>query len=54
MKSAHPGRGITAAGFSALVEDLVGALDAFTVGKAETDQLLATLGPMEGAIVEKR
>jgi hypothetical protein len=37
-----------------LVEDLVGALDKFKVGKAEKDQLLGVLGPMQGAIVEKR
>lgn len=46
--------GITAADFNALVEDLVGALDKFKVGKAEKDQLLAVLGPMQAAIVEKR
>jgi len=46
--------GVTAADFNALVEDLTGALDAFKVGKAEKDQLLAVLGPMQGAIVEKR
>jgi hemoglobin len=54
MKSAHRGMGITAADFNALVEDLVGALDAFKVAKADKDQLLAVLGPMQGAIVEKR
>ena len=54
MKSAHRGMGITAADFNALVEDLVGALDAFKVAKADKDQLLAVLGPMQGAIVEKK
>jgi hemoglobin len=54
MKSAHRGMGIIAAGFNALVEDLVGALDAFKVAKADKDQLLAVLGPMQGAIVEKK
>jgi len=54
MKSAHRGMGITAADFNALVEDLVGALDAFKVAKADKDQLLAVLGPMQGAIVEKQ
>ena len=54
MKTAHQGMGITAADFNALVEDLVGALDKFKVGKAEKDQLLGVLGPMQGQIVEKR
>jgi hemoglobin len=54
MKTAHQGMGITAADFNALVEDLVGALDKFKVGAAEKDQLLGVLGPMQGAIVEKR
>jgi hypothetical protein len=35
-------------------QDLAGALDAFKVGKAERERLLAVLGPMQGAIVEKR
>jgi len=54
MKTAHQGMGITAADFNALVEDLVGALDTFKVGAAEKTQLLGVLGPMQGAIVEKR
>ena len=54
MKAAHQGMGISAADFNALVEDLVGALDKFKVGKAEKDQLLGVLGPMQSAIVEKR
>jgi hemoglobin len=54
MKTAHQGMGISAADFNALIEDLVGALDKFKVGKAEKDQLLGVLGPMQGAIVEKR
>jgi hemoglobin len=54
MKSAHMGMGISGADFSALVEDLVGALDKFKVGKMEKDQLLAALGPMKGDIVEKQ
>ena len=54
MKTAHQGMGITATDFNALVEDLVGALDTFKVGAAEKDQLLGVLGPMQGAIVEKR
>ena len=54
MKTAHQGMGITTADFNALVEDLVGALDKFKVGAAEKNQLLGVLGPMQGAIVEKR
>jgi len=54
MKTAHQGMGISTGDFNALVEDLVGALDKFKVGKAEKDQLLGVLGPMQSAIVEKR
>jgi hemoglobin len=54
MKAAHQGMGITTADFNALVEDLAGALDKFKVGKAEKDQLLGVLGPMQSAIVDKR
>ena len=53
MKSAHMGMGITTADFTALVEDLVGALDKFHVGQMEKDQLLGALGGMKGDIVEK-
>src|SRR5437773_796194 len=54
MKTSHQGMGITRADFNALVEDLVGALDKFKVGAAEKNQLLGVLGPMQGAIVEKK
>ena len=54
MKTAHQGMGISSADFNALVEDLVGALDTFKVGAAEKNQLLGVLGPMQGAIVEKK
>jgi hemoglobin len=53
MKTAHAGMGITSADFSALAEDLVGALDRFQVGATEKDQLLAAIGPMKKDIVEK-
>ena len=53
MKTAHMGMGVSGADFNALVEDLVGALDKFKVGKTEKDQLLGALGPMKGDIVEK-
>ena len=36
------------------LEDLVGALDKFKVGKTEKDQLLGALGPMKTDIVEKK
>src|SRR6202030_3537087 len=47
MKSAHMGMGISGADFDALLRDLVGALDKFTVGSHEKDQLLGALGPMK-------
>jgi hemoglobin len=53
MKSAHAGMGISGADFTALVEDLVGALDKFKVGDKEKNDLLAVLGPMKSDIVEK-
>jgi len=53
MKSAHQGMGIADADFSALVEDLVKALDKFKVGDTEKNQLLGALGPMKTDIVEK-
>jgi len=51
MKAAHDGMMITTADFNALVEDLVGALDKFKVGKKEQGELLAVLGAMKGDIV---
>jgi hemoglobin len=54
MKTAHMGMGVSGAGFDALVEDLVGALDKFKVGAHEKDQLLGVLGPMKADIVEKK
>ncbi|HZP48137.1 MAG TPA: group 1 truncated hemoglobin [Vicinamibacterales bacterium] len=53
MKSAHMGLGVSGGDFGALVEDLVGALDAFKVPAHEKDQLLGALAPMKGDIVEK-
>ena len=53
MKTAHAGMGISSADFTALVEDLVGALDKFHVGPTEKEQLLGALGPMKADIVEK-
>jgi len=54
MKTAHMGMGVGGGDFDALVEDLVGALDAFHAGAHEKDQLLGALGPMKSDIVEKR
>jgi hemoglobin len=53
MKTAHMGMGISSADFTALVEDLVGALDKFKVGEKEKNELLGALGPMKSDIVEK-
>jgi hemoglobin len=52
MKAAHKGMGVGSADFSALVEDLVGALDKFKVPEKEKGDLLAVLGPMKSDIVE--
>jgi len=53
MKTAHKGMGISSDNFSALVEDLVKALNKFNVGATEQGELLGALGPMKGDIVEK-
>lgn len=53
MKTAHAGMGIDGPAFDALVEDLVKALDKFSVPEQEKSELLAVLGPMRGDIVEK-
>jgi hemoglobin len=53
MKAAHAGMGVSGADFTALVEDLGGALDKFNVGSHEKEQLLGALGPTKGEIVEK-
>ena len=54
MKQTHAGMGVTDTAFTALVEDLVAALDHHKVGKTEKDDLLAVLGPMKSDIVEKQ
>jgi hemoglobin len=53
MKSAHAGMGVTSADFTALVEDLSGALDKFKVGEKEKGELLGALGPMKSDIVTR-
>ena len=52
MKDAHKGMGVKDGDFTALVEDLVKALDKFKVGEKEKNELLGALGPMKGDIVE--
>jgi len=51
MKTTHAGMGIDQAAFDALVEDLVKALDKFSVPEREKGELLALLGPMKADIV---
>jgi hemoglobin len=53
MKTAHAGMAIDDAAFNALVEDLVKALDKFSVPQQERDELLGLLAPMRSDIVEK-
>ena len=52
MKEAHAGMGVTSGEFDALVQDLVGTLNHFKVGKKEQDEILAVLGPLKADIVE--
>ena len=52
MRETHTDMGVTRGEFNALVEDLVATLNHFGVGRAEQDELLAILGPLQGDIVE--
>ncbi len=52
MKTTHAGMRITSAEFTALVEDLVAALNTLNVPKTEQNELLGLLGPMQSDIVE--
>ncbi|GJL52626.1 MAG: cyanoglobin [Nitrospirales bacterium] len=52
MKTMHTGMRISDADFSALVEDLVAALNTFKVPDTEQKELLGLLGPMKPDIVE--
>ncbi len=52
MRESHADMGVTRGEFGALVEDLVATLDKFGVPKAEQDELLGMLGPMQADIVE--
>ncbi len=53
MKTAHAGMGISGGDFDALVQDLVAALDEFSVKDGDKQALLGVLGPMKKDIVEK-
>src|SRR5262249_30139019 len=52
MTEAHHNMGVTTGEFQAFVEDVVVVLDDFKVGKAEQDELLNSLAPLQGEIVE--
>jgi len=52
MMEAHHNMGVTNGEFQAFVEDVVAVLDGFKVGKAEQDELLNILAPLQGEIVE--
>ncbi|WP_447962007.1 group I truncated hemoglobin [Nitrospira sp. Ecomares 2.1] len=52
MKTTHAGMRISNADFTAMVEDLVAALDTFKVPQAEQKELLGLLGSMKSDIVE--
>ncbi len=51
MRAAHTGMNLTDAHFTALVEDLVAALDQFSVPEREKTELLTALAAMRGEIV---
>ena len=52
MTETHRNMGVTSGEFQAFVEDVVAVLDEFKVGKAEQDELLNILAPLQGEIVE--
>ncbi len=54
MERVHKGRAITGQAFDVVVEDLVAALNALNVPAEEQSDLLAILGPMRTAIVERK
>jgi len=51
MKTAHAGMNIKDGEFTALVEDLVGAMNDLHVGPGEQKELLTTLGSLKGDVV---
>lgn len=52
MAEAHAGLNINADDFTALVGDLVGALQSLNVAQSEIDELVAILAPLQGDIVK--
>jgi hemoglobin len=52
MTEAHHNMAVTNGEFRAFVGDVVAVLDDFKVGKAEQDELLKALAPLQGEIVE--
>jgi len=52
MKESHKGMGVKEEHFTALVEDLIKALDKNKVPEKEKNELLGLLGPMKADIVE--
>jgi hemoglobin len=52
MKGVHKGMRVSGADFTALVEDLIKALDKFKVPEKEKGELLGALGGMQKDIVE--
>ncbi len=54
MASVHKGRGVTGEAFDAVVEDLVATLNQLCVPAAEQSDVLAILGPLKTAIVERK
>jgi hemoglobin len=52
MTETHANMGVTSGEFDAFMEDLVATLNEFNVAKADQDQLLGLLKPMESEIVE--
>jgi len=53
MLEAHKGRGVTAAAFNAVVEDLVATLGKFKVPQREQDDVLKLLGGLKTSIVQQ-
>ena len=51
MKTAHAGMNIKDGEFTALVEDLIGAMNDLHVGKTEQKELLTTLGGLKPDVV---
>jgi hemoglobin len=51
MKTAHAGMNIKETEFTALVEDLIAAMNDLHVGTGEQKELLATLGSLKGDVV---